>query len=281
LVELFKIGHISVYLFGLMIAIAIIVGLLLAYKEAIRKGIDANEYLDFLLYLVLFGIIGGRLGYIIFFNPKYFISHPLDIIKINNGGMSIQGAIMFATLFAIWYTKKHNKNFWVFADIVAPSLALGQAIGRIGCDVFGVPMSKKWFWGVPYNGQWVHPAQVYEFTLDYILFFVLWRKRKNVDYNGQLILWYLIFFSVNRGIVEFFRTNTIVFGPFSIAHVLSAVIIVAGLCAMYVLKKRSRDEVKGNEVVSRGEAIEDGLIVTLLYIISLMIYYGIRRGFVL
>ncbi|WP_409373528.1 prolipoprotein diacylglyceryl transferase family protein [Thermoanaerobacter thermocopriae] len=94
-------------------------------------------------------------------------------------------------------------------------------------------------------------------------------------------MWYLIFFSANRGIVEFFRTNPIVFGPFSIAHVLSAAIIVASLCAMYVLKKRSREEVKGNGVVSRGEAIEDGLIVTLLYIISLMIYYGIRRGFVL
>lgn len=273
-VPLFNIGGFSVYLFGVMIAIGIAVGFIITLKEAKRKGLDTDRISEFLIYLVLAGIIGGRLGFVLFYKPQYYFTHPLEIIKIHEGGMSIHGSLVAGILFAIWYVKKNNLNFWMIADSAAPGLAIGQAIGRIGCDVFGYQMARPWPWGVMVNGQLLHPAQVYEFLLDYIMFLVLWRKRDKIKYNGQLFIIYIIFFNLNRAIVEFFRINPMILPPFSIAHLASAIFIIAAVIAAHYIKRYNKVEM--TEHVEDKKGYMDIIIVILLMIISTAFYYYIH-----
>lgn len=143
--------------------------------------------------------------------------------------------------------KKHQIPLWKTADTFAPGIIIGQAIGRIGCDVFGVPMERGWPWGIEFMGNIVHPVQIYEVVLNFALFLVLWHKRKSVIYEGQLFIYYIIGFSLNRFVVEFFRSNPLVFGEISIAHLYSVGMIIVALIAKEFLKKRSMNLKKGDK----------------------------------
>jgi phosphatidylglycerol---prolipoprotein diacylglyceryl transferase len=263
---------------GLMTGIGIFVGIYLAKKEFKRKGLNEDVLYDLALYTVVSGLIGARLFYVLFYNLDFYSKHPIDILKIYDGGMSIHGALFTAFIVAFIYIKHNHLNFLQYADAVAPSIILGQAIGRIGCDVFGKTMKHPRFWGVLYQNQLVHPVQVYEFLLNYLVFFVLWRKRKNIRFDGQLFLLYIILFSINRGIVEFFRVNPMLYGWLSISHLLSILFILTTLVISFVLKK-SHITSRINEINSkenRIDLIKDILFVLSLISISLFIFYTIQ-----
>ncbi|KXS37611.1 MAG: phosphatidylglycerol:prolipoprotein diacylglycerol transferase, partial [Candidatus Frackibacter sp. T328-2] len=211
--------------------------------------------------------------YVLAFNPSYYLKNPVQIFMIQNGGLSIHGSLIAAIGFAIIYTKYKKLSFWRIADTFAPAIILGQAIGRVGCDVFGTAMQTAYFWGVKINNQLLHPVQIYESILNYVLFAVLWNLRDRIKYNGQLFLYYLIGFSFNRGVVEFFRTNPMVIEPFTIAHVTSLIIMIVALFVMVYLRKQKKfvNEIK---IDARNKLI--GNVATLgMIILSIMIYYKI------
>lgn len=235
---IFNIGHYSINVFGLFIAIGIIVGYLVTMKEAKRKEFSTDIISDLILYVLIFGIIGARLYYAVAFNLSYYLSNPNKIIAVWDGGLSIQGGLLGGGTAALVYYRTKKINLWKAADIMAPGIILGQAIGRIGCDVFGVAMRNKFFWGVLRGSDTLHPAQMYESILNYILFGILWARRKSVKYDGQLFFTYLIGFSINRFIVEFFRTNPIFIEPLTVAHMTSILLIVISIIALKVLEKR-------------------------------------------
>lgn len=273
---LFYVSGIPVHFFGVTIAIGMLAGIFVAYKEVKRKGLEVERLFDIALYSIISAVVGARLFYIIFYNLSYYIENPAEIIKINEGGLSIHGGLLGAFIFGVIYFRKHKLNFFKYADAIAPAIILGQAIGRVGCDVFGRPMSSPLPWGVKYGGQLVHPAQVYEFVLNYILFFILWRKRKNIKYDGQIFLWYVILFSINRGVVELFRTNPYIFGWFSVSHLLSLVFILAAVVLMYLIKRGTFGVpmIHSEAAVEHSTAlIKDVLIVIGLVIVSMIIYY--------
>jgi len=276
---LFSIGGFSIHLFGITIALGILVGFFVMLAEAKRKGLEQEKLIDLALYTVIAGIIGARLNYILAFNFSYYIQNPKEIFMIHQGGLSIQGALIGGTIFALWYMKKNNIPIWKTADAFAPAIIIGQAIGRVGCDVFGIPMTKSWFWGVRVGGQLLHPAQIYEAILNYILFLVLWNKRKNTKYDGQLFVIYIIGFSINRFIVEFFRTNPMIFGPISIAHLFSPGIIFVAIVAMTWIKKKQHNPqlaVGNNTVVKKKLDWKSIAIVGGAMIISVAVYYFIH-----
>jgi len=274
-IPLFNVGGFSIYLFGVTVAIGIAAGYYISSKEVKRKGLEEERVSEFLIYSIIVGIIGGRLGYVFIYNPSYYLRNPFEILKIHDGGMSIHGSLLAGILFAIWYVKKYSLDFWKIADATAPGLAIGQAIGRIGCDVFGYPMARPWPWGVLINGQLLHPAQVYEFLLDYIMFLVLWRYKDRIKYNGQLFIIYLIFFNINRAIVEFFRENPMVFPPFSVAHLMSAFFIILALLLFKHIKKHNI--IGFNEYVKKEKkGYVDVIIVVILMVISTAFYYYIH-----
>lgn len=276
MVELFSIGHFSIHLLSVTSAIGMIIGLLLIQKEGERKLLDKDKLMDLGIFTVLFGIIGARLGYILFFNFDYYLNNPSEILRFSQGGLSIQGAILAGGAAAFLIMRRKNLPVWKTADAIVPGVILGQAIGRVGCDVFGVPMSRNWPWGVMVNGELLHPAQLYEVALNYILFLLIWRKRKTAKFDGELFFIYIIGFALNRFIVEFFRTNPQGLGPLSIAHVLSLVIIALGIMVLIFMKNRSYGtSVSINEGISLSNSLVYGLVVTG-FIISVVFYYGIH-----
>lgn len=276
---LFHVFGIPISFLGTMIAVGILLGILVAQSEIKRKGLNVDRFLDIVLYSIISAIVGARLVYIVFYNFSYYLKNPIDIFKITEGGLSIHGALIGAFIFGFLYIRKHKLSFFKYADAMAPGIILGQGIGRVGCDVFGKAMATPFFWGVQRQGQLLHPAQVYEFLLDYLVFFILWRKRKSIKYDGQIFVWYVILFAINRGIVELFRINPSVIGWFSISHLLSVFFIIGALALMYLAKNKANNALKfinARQASTKSEVIRDIIGIVLLIAISLVIFYGLQ-----
>ena len=278
---LFNVFGFPVHFLGVMVAVGFVAAIIVAYFEVKRKGLDAEKLLDLALFSTISGIVGARLFYILFYNLPFYLKNPLEIFNITEGGLSIHGGLIAAIAVGYLYIRMNNLNFFKYTDAVAPGIILAQGIGRVGCDVFGTAMKTPYFWGVNYNGQLVHPAQVYEFLLNYLVFFILWRKRKHIKYNGQIFIWYIILFAINRGVVELFRTNPLILGWFTVSHLLSVIFIVLALTLLYLMKKGILGPiaVEPEEIVNpTGEKralilLKDIAIVLAIAAVSLFIYY--------
>ncbi|OGO77916.1 MAG: prolipoprotein diacylglyceryl transferase [Clostridiales bacterium GWB2_37_7] len=276
---LFYVSGIPVHFFGVMIALGILGGLAVAYFEVKRKKLNVDKMFDLVIYSIIAAVVTARLFYVLFYDLSYYINNPLDIFKVYEGGLSIHGGLLGAFVFAIFYVRKHKLSFFKYADALAPGIILGQGIGRVGCDVFGKVMTVPYAWGIERQGQLLHPAQVYEFLLNYLVFFILWRNRKSIKYDGQLFIWYIILFSINRSVVELFRYNPAVAGWFSISHLLSVLFIVGALITMFVIRKKRIDSselIKENTSVRILDWIKDILITLVLVAVSLVVFYTIQ-----
>lgn len=273
--ELFSIGPVHIYFFGLMIGIGIVAGSIFAIKQAEKRGISEDIMLNLIMIVVISGILGARLFYILFYNPSFYFSNPREIIKISEGGLSIHGGIFSAVAAGYIYSIKSKIPFLKFADITVMGVALAQGIGRVGCDVFGKSMTNIMPWGINYNGQVLHPAQVYEFILDYILFIFLWRRSYKKKFEGELFVIYLIAFSVIRGIVEFFRINPVIWGPFSISHLLSLGLVIIGL----IVYKLISNSITGSIDISIKDNVKlktSVFYLLALIVVSIFIYYFVQ-----
>lgn len=274
---LFHVFGFPIHFFGVMIAIGMIVGLYIAYVEVKRKELDIGKLSDIAVYSLISAIVGARIAYILFYDLSYYIKNPIDIIKIYQGGLSIHGGIIGALIFGVIYFKKNRLSFFKYADAIAPGIILGQGIGRIGCDVFGKVMSVPLPWGIEQQGQLLHPAQVYEFLLDYLVFFILWRKRKKIRYNGQIFLWYIILFSINRGLVELSRINPSVVGWFSISHLLSLIFVIMAFFVIFKIRKNSQYAVVEHTIEEKKSGLLVYSLITLGIVgISILIFYFVQ-----
>jgi phosphatidylglycerol---prolipoprotein diacylglyceryl transferase len=271
---LFSFGPFTIHFFGLMIAIGAIVGVMLFIREAKRRKMNHKLLMDGAMYSFVGGILGARIVFILFYNPSFYFANPMEVFFIQNGGLSIHGGILGGVLVGYLFLKKHKLPIWQTLDVVAPSLILAQGISRIGCDVFGGPISSVLPWGIEKYGELLHPAQAYEFLLDYLLFGYLWLRLKKTSYTGQVFLHYLIGYLAIRGIVEFTRINPMVVGSFSVSHVMSLIgIIIAAFLIKY--RKRSGLIDKANPI-PKNEYVKTGIYVLLLIAISLLLYYGVQ-----
>ena len=195
--------------------------LLLSYR--IKKG-EFSQNTDILLdlMLVVFAglLIGGRLGYVLFYNFNYYLAHPLEIISpfdtggnfIGIYGMSYHGALLGALLAGWIYVKNKKLNFWRWANFVAPAIPAGYFFGRIGNfingELYGRATDKLWgmyFPGDP-SGLLRHPSELYEAGLEGLsLFLILWSLRNNEKYKNHLLVLYIIGYATLRIVAEFFR----------------------------------------------------------------------------
>lgn len=226
---LFSIGPFPIYTFGAGIAIGVLIALWLADREAKRRGIDSEVIFTLSLIVLIAGVIGARIFYILPYDPVYYWQHPLDFFKIYEGGLSIQGGLFGAILAGWWYTRKIKLSFWKAADILAPAVILAQGISRVGCDVYGKVMAQSWPWGVYFQGNLVHPVQIYETLLDFALFIFLWGMRDRQKYPGQIFVYYLGGYSLIRFTVEFFRINPLWLGILTPAHLTSILFVTAAI----------------------------------------------------
>jgi len=222
-----KIGPFTIYSYGIMVAIAFLFGIFIARREAVRKNIKPGLVYDLGFYLLIGSIIGARIYYILFFGLKDFLAEPASIFKVWQGGLAIHGGIFGGIITGIIFSNARKISFWALADLIAPSIILGQAIGRIGCYLNGC------CYGI--NNQ---PTQIYELILDFIGFLLLWGLRKKIRFKGGLFLLYLMTYSVIRIIVSQFRADNLYLWNTGITLAgLSSLIIFIIAMALFIRKR--------------------------------------------
>lgn len=280
---LFSVGSIHVAFFGTMIMLGLLAALGILYYEAKRKKMNPDKIFDMAIIGFIGGIVGARIGYILFYNLEFYLSNPLEMLQIYDGGLSIHGGVIGGSIVVLLFLRKNEDlNMWDVADIVAPALILAQGIGRVGCDVYGKVMKNPMFWGVPVQGTIYHPAQVYEFLLDYLFFIYLWRKRKKLKFRGQLFGIYIIGFALIRSIVELSRSNPQFLGIFSVSHLLSIGLIVFGVLWLKFAAKRFvlQDAIENNMETATYKievtTYKDVWIIGFLIIVSLGVFYVVQ-----
>ncbi|HZK44420.1 MAG TPA: prolipoprotein diacylglyceryl transferase [Syntrophomonadaceae bacterium] len=245
---LFKIGSFSVYAWGFMLAIAVIISIYGVGKLFEREGYDKEIVVDMVLIIVIAGIIGARIAYILVYEWTTLITNPLSLFSIRSGGISgliwyggvIGGAIPF---FIYMYKKK--LPFWLVADMLAPFIALSYALVRVGCFLNGCCYGNitDSIFGVvfPYVDAFArHPAQIYSSILNLILFgFLIWfyPRRK---FDGQVIIYYILGYSVYRFIVEFFRESIIMCGSITLGQVYTLILLAIGLILYFWRKSNAK-----------------------------------------
>lgn len=207
--EIISIGPITIYSYGLLMAIAFFIGIQLCVKTAEKKGISPKKMTDLCLLLLISGIAGARLGYVLS-NIGFFIENPKEIIMLNHGGLFFFGGLLTALFCGILYLKLKKEKISLFADIICKYMPMGQALGRIGCFLNGCCWGKACDIDAfsklsPDKTNPLHPVQIYESILSIILLCILHIiYRKNLK-SGTTALTYLCGYSFIRFCMEFFR----------------------------------------------------------------------------
>ena len=239
--------------YGLLMASAMALGLWLAYGEARRRGIDADDMLKASELGLLGGLIGARLYYVAF-NLDYYARYPGKIAAVWEGGLAIHGGVLGGLLLGGGYALWRGLPAITYLDIAAPSLALGQAIGRWGNffneEAFGTPTGLPWrLYITPQHRppqyaqeEFFHPTFLYESVWDFLVFIVLVRFFRNrlEKAPGALFLTYLGLYSVGRFITEALRTDALMLGSIRVAQLASVVGVALALVGVPLLLRRVR-----------------------------------------
>lgn len=228
----FSIGPLKIYYYGIILMLGALAAAYLATREAERRGQDKEIVWDGLIWALIGGIIGARLWHI--FTPppsmiaqgittQFYLTHPLDLINIRAGGLGIPGAVIGGGLALYWFCRNRSISFALWADIAAPAVALGQAIGRWGNfvnqEVYGRPTSLPWGIYIEPNrrvagfeaNEFFHPLFLYESLWNFAnMFLLLWLARRFPERlkPGDLLLVYMIFYPIGRFLLEFLRLDS-------------------------------------------------------------------------
>ncbi len=241
----FKIFGIEIMWYGVLISAGLLLGVLVALRECRRVGFKEDNLLDFLLIAIPSAIVGARAYYVIF-SWDYYSMNPSEIINTRNGGLAIHGALIAGVIAGILFCRKRKINVLQLLDIVIPSVALGQSIGRwgnyINQEAFGGPTDLPW--GIVVNGQKVHPTFLYESIIDFAIFiFLMWFRKNRKATHGQIFALYLILYSAGRFFVEGLRTDSLMFFGMRIAQIVSIGSIIAGIVLWFYLKNEKNKEI--------------------------------------
>ncbi|MGE5309090.1 MAG: prolipoprotein diacylglyceryl transferase, partial [Deltaproteobacteria bacterium] len=241
-----RLGPVNLYSYGLMLALAFGIGTYIAAFRAQKRGIHRNVIYDLVLWILVSSLAGARLFFVAL-NLGYFRDHPSEILMVWEGGLVLYGGIIFGFAAAVWYLRRVKVPVWKAADIIAPSLALGVAIGRIGCFLNGCCYGKvSYKWGVcypsagsppAYEEQVRHgllsgadrcslpvlPTQLYESLVCLALFgLLLWIGRKKPFFDGFLFWLFILLYSAQRFFMEGIRyyEENFLAGPFTVGQVI-------------------------------------------------------------
>lgn len=246
---LIELGPLTIRWYGLLIASAVLIGVSLSQYLAKRRKVNPDLLGDLAIWLVLAAIPSARLYYVLFEWEQY-AQRPDQIIAIWNGGIAIHGAILGGTLATIIFARIQKISIWQLADLVVPSLILGQAIGRWGnffnSEAFGRPTNLPWKLYIPpqqrpsgfTNVEYFHPTFLYESLWDLMVFGLLMTlffrdlKRKPRLKVGTLALVYMVAYSSGRVWIEGLRTDSLMFGPLRMAQIVSLSAIALGLMGL-------------------------------------------------
>lgn len=265
----FEIGPFFIHYYGIIIMVGALAAAFLAAYEAKRRGENPEFVWDALSIVLVSGVIGARIWHILTPPPSmveqgittaYYLTHPLDALAIWRGGLGIPGAVIGGGLAMYWYTRRRKENFGVWADICAPAVALGQAIGRWGNfvnqELYGAPTDLPWAISIDpqhrvpgfESFERFHPLFLYESLWNLgNMFLLLWLSRKRADKlrNGDIALIYLIVYPVGRFLLEFLRLDSAQVGGLNANQTFMAIVaLVAAGLLVYRLRQPSPTEVE-------------------------------------
>lgn len=240
---LFFVGDFPIRAYGLILSLSIILATGVAYFLAKQDGRWHNHIVDIGIYSGIAGIVGARLWDVFFFDCAYYSHHLSEIFYVWQGGMAIQGGIVFGVGVGIIYARRHKIDILALADIVAPAIILGQAIGRcanlLNGDAFGAPTGSNFGIIYPettlayhtYGAQPLWPAEVWEGQIDFVIFALLLIFRAFPHAKGQAFSLYIMLYSLARFGLEFLRGDyaTPVFLSFTSAQTTSLVAFILAL----------------------------------------------------
>ena len=210
----------DIYWYGILISLSVVLAVIMVYREAKREGLDADCMLDYALLTVPIAIVCARLYYVIFEWERY-ADNPVSALYIWEGGIAIYGAVIGGVIGTLIFSRWKKISFWKLADLVAPGLVLGQAIGRWGNffnqEAFGGLVTDPAWQYFPYAvyierlGEWHQATFFYESVCCFLIFLFLMiyrRKAKNAPV-GNLFLWYWVLYGIERAYVEGLRTDSL------------------------------------------------------------------------
>src|SRR3989338_9013316 len=237
---LFKIGPLTIYSYGLMVAAGFGAAIYLALRQAHKFGLKKENVIDICLYILIAGLAGARILYVLL-NLDYYRSNPIEIFYISRGGLVWYGAFFFGLLAGLLYAVLKKISFRDMADLIAPYIALGQSIGRIGCFLNGCCYGTVAAQGFPLRVYFPedafprHPTQVYSSLALLGLFILLRYLQGHRRFRAEIFFSYAVLYPVQRFIIEFFRgDNPRVIMNLTVSQAGSLAVFVISSCAYII-----------------------------------------------
>jgi len=249
----FYVGPLKIYFYGIIIMCGVLAAIWVSIKETERRGLDSEYIWDMVPWLLLSGIIGARIWHVLTpsksmgVGVNYYFSHPIEIFNIRQGGLGIPGAVIGGFIALLVYTKKKDLDFLTWTDIVAPGLALAQAIGRWGNfvnqELYGPPSNLPWAIFIDPAHRLTgyeefshfHPMFLYESLwnlCNFFLLIIISRNLKSKLIPGDVFSIYLIVYSIGRFLLEFIRLDTSYVGGVNANQLTMAVVAVSSASVM-------------------------------------------------
>ena len=237
--------------YSLAYIIGILTGWLISKKFFISENTIYEKFDDYVTYVILGIIIGGRLGYVLFYNLEYYSNNLVDVFKIWQGGMSFHGGLLGVVIFSIWFAKKNNDNPFTYLDIVALVAPIGIFFGRvsnfINSELYGTVTDIPWaVQFVQIDNLYRHPSQLYEAALEGITLLIILLYFRRIGYlkiPGLISSLFLIFYSLFRFLTEFFRVPDehlgYIFFNLTMGQLISIILFLIGI---YLFTKKNENK---------------------------------------
>ncbi len=278
-------GPFSIGVFSLTFFAAVLTGLVMVFAEGKRKRLSDQRIIDFIIIAVVSGIAGSRLLYVLVFDLSYYLGNPAHFFRLQDGGMSFWGAIVFSLVILwIWAWRK-SLILERYLDAAAPALTVGLALGYSGSALHGRAMLSNYPWGISVGEATNHPDGAYMIVLLIALFFIIRRRRPKAAYEGELFVWLTLGYGlINLG-VDLFR-NTVSFfwiltaGQLaSLAAVFLSIIFIVAVpksyCASFYLGQNKYG------IKLKGFSLLQIIFFLLLTLPMLLLYYQVHQPFML
>lgn len=259
--KLFELGPLTVYSYGVLLAAAYLGGLQFALVRAKQRGLDAARIMDLGIYIIVSALVGAKLLLVIV-DFNHFVENPGDILSLVRSGGVFYGGLLLAVAVGLWYVRKHKLPTWQVGDVVAPGIAFGHVVGRLGCFLagccYGRPTDLPW--GVMFTnplaaenvgtplGIHLHPTQLYEAGAELVILILLLAfEGKGRPFPGRTFWGYMLVYGISRFIIEMFRGDPrgMVFASVSTSQFISLLIVPVSLVMLYRLSRRAADGSSG------------------------------------
>ncbi len=256
--KILDVGSITIHTYGLFLAAAFIAGIWVASRNARKQGIDPEFIWNMGLLVIFAALVGAKLLFLLS-DFHYYSSNFREIFSLStlrSGGV-FYGGFLLALAAAAWYLVQKRLPAWKITDLAAPGIALGQAVGRLGClsagCCYGKPTGMPW--GITFSSQYanenvgvplgmpLHPTQIYESVGTFLLFLYLMRRLPKKHFAGQILLEYMLLYAILRFVIEFYRGDDrgfVLYGMLSTSQFIAALIFICSAAVYYYLLRRTK-----------------------------------------